>query len=58
MNRFIIGDLVTHISHGNGKIIEFSEDPSSIIVRFDHEVKGWGDILEVSTLCLKYQEEK
>jgi hypothetical protein len=54
INRYEINDLVTHVNHGNGKVVALGDTPSSVIVQFDHEVKDWGtDILEVSTACLK-----
>jgi hypothetical protein len=51
--NFKVGDLVTHINHGNGKIIADSGDPSSTIVEFDKVPEGWDKILEVSIACLK-----
>lgn len=50
---FAVGDLVTHITHGNGKIIDFTGDPSSAVVEFDHDLDGWDRILEVSIVCLR-----
>jgi hypothetical protein len=57
--QFHVGDPVTHINHGDGKIIALSEDTTAIIVEFDHEVEGFGDrVLEVSIACLKKKENK
>ncbi|MFA5037342.1 MAG: hypothetical protein WC479_09235 [Candidatus Izemoplasmatales bacterium] len=52
-----IGDLVTHINHGNGKIISDSEDTSSIIVEFDKAPNGWDKVLEVSITCLRRRSD-
>lgn len=58
MNKFKVGDLVTHVNWGNGKIVAFTEDPTSIEVEFDKTPEGWDKVLEVSIACLKYQGGK
>ena len=56
--EFKIGDKVTHRSHGAGKIIYFTGDPSSAVVHFDKEPERWGNDLEVSIACLKREDTK
>jgi hypothetical protein len=57
ISKFRIGDLVTHINWGKGKVVAYSDDVTSINIEFDETPEGWDKTLEVSIDCLKYQQE-
>jgi hypothetical protein len=48
-----IGDKVIHTNHGKGIIVDSYGNASSFLVRFEKDIRGFGNELEVSTACLK-----
>ena len=51
--KFKIGDKVIHRNHGIGIVVANYGNESSVLVKFEKEVKSWGYELEVSTALLK-----